>query len=854
VGIATCVSLGGGSDCIEFAVRLTPQSRKEVKGQASKPVWKKIDQNILGEGQFFGQNVNKPTIIAGVPPRPGTSSSMKSADWRTRPSAPYMGAGGASSMVNLSVTGHSALPSMSSLRQHGSEANLRTRLNAGNGSSASLVIPPGFSSRPGTPSGGKQNWINPLDVHFCRDPVPAGPKSPLGQFELKLKLPSDNASLMGDKKEDEPKELPGSTSPPKSYPSPPQSVKGLERPDRSNMNIDLRPSSSKRNIAPPSNLREVRNASPNVRGPNVPASLPSPAASAPRSSDERQQWGAPVIQDVSAKRDTLTYKAPKRQSLSMDIEDSNKTNFNFFDDEQPSTPNRHSPPRGRQPASPPADHQEQRRQQGPPRGPPPNGPNGHNGAPGHHGGPRGGPHGGPNGGPRRPGPPNGPPPHGEQDGYFPRMNPGPRGDRVLPPNGHGGHHGPPNGHPNGRRPGPPGEERPSSPYGRRPGPPAEDRPSSPFGRRPGPPGEERDRPSSPYGRQRGPPREERPSSPYGRRPGPPADERPASPYGRRHGPHGGARSESPYGQQRRGPPPMDAPPRRGEGERPSSPHGRRPGPPQRADTDPSHEHSSPGGMRHSPARDEPEPSSSYGTPQNGVRHAPTPPRMDRDIEPSSPYGSPPSNDMHHGPPLPLEGEPGPHIRRHGPPPIHIEPRAHQGPPPGAVGARRGGPGAGPGPNHPQRAPRQDDDYGHGLQRKDSEPQSRAPNWTHDGDVQHSNFAAPKQNPAPPTPDSANWPLVGNNNATGHQPHQPMGSPTFPQNGRPWTPPQHGKIDESAIPAPLSARPTDRSGSPMDGLARQDSHRPPPRPPQGHGMDFGLRAPTGVADDFGAGFI
>lgn len=322
-----------------------------------------------------------------------------------------------------------------------------------------------------------------------------------------------------------------------------------------------------------------------------------------------------------------------------------------------------------------------------------------------------------------------------------------------------------------------------------------------------------------------------------------------------------------------------------------------------------------------------------------MRHGEPP--SDTTSQPSSPYGPPspygpgptsngsgPSNRYGPGP---VEGEPngpGPAIstappplrsnsnanavnsaganfgsnssgRRPGPPPIHIEPRSHTGPPPGAVGAigaRRGG--TGPSRDHPQRFRQQDDnaDLG-GLQPMPSEPQFRSPHWGGSGsgdddDVQHSNFAAPRQyqngspfqnqgqfqggngnggyHPrSPPTPDSANWPLPAN------PVQEPLASPTFP-NAAGSTPrtPQSGKFgggmgmeDPSAYPAPLNPPPIhrtktnpDRSHSPMamtkplDGdprYHRQEGQRPPPRPPHG---EYGMRAQNGAADDFGAGFI
>ena len=125
-------------------------------------------------------------------------------------------------------------------------ANMRTRLGANNGSSASLVVPapfgsrfragngsssslaapgPGFSSRlgakngssvslvlpaptarPGTSDGKVKEWGGPPDAHFLRSPAsgPPTPKSPLGEMQLPPtpRSETDNSSVFGEEADD----------------------------------------------------------------------------------------------------------------------------------------------------------------------------------------------------------------------------------------------------------------------------------------------------------------------------------------------------------------------------------------------------------------------------------------------------------------------------------------------------------------------------------------------------------------------------------------------------------------------------------------------------------------------------
>ncbi|KAK1998187.1 hypothetical protein LX36DRAFT_656782 [Colletotrichum falcatum] len=330
-----------------FGLKLGADKKKKAdKAVEQKPQWKKIDQNLLGQGQFFGQGLDRPVPTGS---RPGTAASNRSfiASFR-QPKAPYLN-GGSSSLVDLGAPGGGK-----GIRPVGSEANLNMRWNNSSVTSLNNIASPPIitgGSRPGSRSGTPQSitrkvWINPLDVHFARDgagsrsdgalsPAPSAapsgyhstpslsplptptvanaPRSPLGQFEFNLN-PSETSK--GDRL------APAPLSPTKSYSSPPQSVSGsLPR-----LRTDFRPKTAVSTVHEAYQPR--------------PAALPSPTASAGRCSDEEQHfYPRPIIQNVAAKRDTLTIVTPRRQSLSMDIdEDPTALSLGMRGEQRPGSP------------------------------------------------------------------------------------------------------------------------------------------------------------------------------------------------------------------------------------------------------------------------------------------------------------------------------------------------------------------------------------------------------------------------------------------------------------------------------------------------------------------------------------
>ncbi|KAI1080077.1 hypothetical protein F5B20DRAFT_113320 [Whalleya microplaca] len=357
----------------------TPQARKQH------------DQSSSSEGELAGKNRGRKESNAGsisYGPRPGTSHSPKTVVSKVGAS-PYI-SDARSLAASTSVLPQSAEfcdSSPSSLKQHASNPSFGTRWDDSstsdlppplphphlgthwNNNSAPALPPPvpvRSSARPGS-SESQKKWIDPLDMHNVKGPLPtlepasksvsSAPKSPLGKYELNLNLPSDSCSLF--KNTDDGSELPEplhikkqGLSPsliesqkrsqsPRKPPSPPQSIKATEDVEGLTLgrpvipgNLDLRPSSrgSHRNV--PISLKELRDADDmSYWGPT---SIPSPS-STPRVSEEKfsgismNQWGEPVVQNVAARRDTFTRDAPRRRSLEMKVEE---------DCEKPTSPQR----------------------------------------------------------------------------------------------------------------------------------------------------------------------------------------------------------------------------------------------------------------------------------------------------------------------------------------------------------------------------------------------------------------------------------------------------------------------------------------------------------------------------------
>ncbi|KAI1761510.1 hypothetical protein GGR53DRAFT_505401 [Hypoxylon sp. FL1150] len=324
---------------------------------------KKDDRDASGKGQFLSREGGKPLPHGGgnvySVSRPNTSHSYMITA-RPMKASPY-----SSSTAPIGATSMSDLrpPNHSNLKQFASNPSLGS--NWLNASTPDLVppVPMRNPTRPSTPV--KQqppNWISPLEMNSVRGPPPlvaAAPKSPMGPYELKLKIPSEQPTLDFEddvspkapmplrirKPSPSPKPEPlsmGSQSP-KKPPSPPQSVRASEESDRSpGLNRPIfprddifRPSSKGSPRNGPTTLKEVLNTRdiPDYGPATLPSPISTPRGSedeAPASSaaglwdDDLDLFTAPVIQTVRARRDTPTSITSRRRSMEIKIEELEK--------------------------------------------------------------------------------------------------------------------------------------------------------------------------------------------------------------------------------------------------------------------------------------------------------------------------------------------------------------------------------------------------------------------------------------------------------------------------------------------------------------------------------------------------
>ncbi|KAI0376106.1 hypothetical protein F5Y04DRAFT_223609 [Hypomontagnella monticulosa] len=309
---------------------------------------RKHSQDPIAEKRLLGRDCGKNGPGGNIysVSRPDTSHSYKITATRMKASPYGSGTGNAAAMS----TSELSQPNFPGLKQHASNPNLGKGWY--NASTPDLVppVPMRNPSRPATPVKQQPNWISPLDMNAVKGPsvsVASAPKSPLGQYELKLDIPNQQTPLFGENDDiskapaplrirkpspaPQPSESPQRSQSPRKPPSPPQSIKGtgspvLGRPAFPKDDI-YRPSSRGSNRNMSTTLKEVQNAwdVPDY-GNYGPTSIPSPI-STPRGSEEQassgmiNMWGEPVIQMVRARRDTLTSIAPRRRSLEMKVEE-----------------------------------------------------------------------------------------------------------------------------------------------------------------------------------------------------------------------------------------------------------------------------------------------------------------------------------------------------------------------------------------------------------------------------------------------------------------------------------------------------------------------------------------------------
>ncbi|KAI0118376.1 hypothetical protein GGR51DRAFT_499360 [Nemania sp. FL0031] len=355
-----------------FGLKIGGEKKKKSSRdlQISAPKSRNLDlddSNATSDNFFDFKGGPTPSYEASVYSLSRQESGQSTLSSKFKGLKPFASNKFGSSMVDL--------PTPPSLRHHASNPSLGGRWKTGSSTSLSIV-PPSFNpmARPSTSDGKNKTWVNPLDVHFTRDssksgfrgplspastmrddgqpitPLSATPRSPLGQYELKLDLPSDVSSFadftnfnveapapLRIKKPASTRLAPGSRAESGSLqkpPSPPQSITDkevsesimLEPPPKLPV-VEIRPQSAHSQ----SGLDELHNAISKFG----PTSLPSPSTT-PRASEEKPSITSlssrsasphtkrgsakPIIKNVRAKRDTLTINPQRRRSLQMRIE------------------------------------------------------------------------------------------------------------------------------------------------------------------------------------------------------------------------------------------------------------------------------------------------------------------------------------------------------------------------------------------------------------------------------------------------------------------------------------------------------------------------------------------------------
>lgn len=248
--------------------------RKKAQKQAAKD-WSSLDQST---STFSRQQARPATSHETQPP----------ANWRTV----FRGNGDNSSMVDLSPP-MPRRPSIGSIRSWA------------NTSSNHLPLPPfgggpvrvGTPERPSTANARTREWVNPLDIHFAKDMVAQPVRlseddkgGVLKHVEISVKSsPVGEYVRATSRAEAESRATAG-------YPSPPAS------------HVD--------EAASPTGKDSVSVAPSNSQG-TLPSSLPSPALSGSRTSDD--QW-EPAAPRSLGKRDTTTFHTARRRSFTKETD------------------------------------------------------------------------------------------------------------------------------------------------------------------------------------------------------------------------------------------------------------------------------------------------------------------------------------------------------------------------------------------------------------------------------------------------------------------------------------------------------------------------------------------------------
>ncbi|KAK1238955.1 hypothetical protein MKX08_006016 [Trichoderma sp. CBMAI-0020] len=334
-----------------FGLRFGGDKKKSQSKQSDK-------KQVAQSNQRYGKN--SPNDSFKFPPpqqtssRSGSSTSTaRNLGWR----ATLKGVPAALSMVDLTSP---RKPSMGSLR-HGLDGGGFKPWMKPNASMTNLAVPNpfGVDKAPPLPAGSRQSaLIDPLDTRFNKKSGSttvstsqsgggslqrSGSKSPLGQSDLKAEpepMPEpelepestgkDSESLAGLEEFDDFGE-PGPDvgirgSGYAGYPSPPQSVETEEQwPPMSPVDGEVGGAEADAERNAEADMKAGVNQTQQqfivpgfTNGPG-PAMLPSPSSSTSRKSEDTR--GSPVVQNVHAKRDTLTFTSSRRRSFTMVVEE-----------------------------------------------------------------------------------------------------------------------------------------------------------------------------------------------------------------------------------------------------------------------------------------------------------------------------------------------------------------------------------------------------------------------------------------------------------------------------------------------------------------------------------------------------
>ncbi|GAO19817.1 hypothetical protein UVI_02059180 [Ustilaginoidea virens] len=316
-------------------------ARNGPQGETKAPHKRnRVDQNTLGEGQYFGHNFSRPQLPTSDTCPATPNSAQGSSNWRSV----FKNRAVTSSLVDLEPP--KRRPSVGSLRHVSSDLHLGpvAALPAALGGSG---IRPGNPNRPAASRNAE--WVNPLDVHFGKDQTSQrpGPAAAVAATvpAVAVTPPSNVGQTDGAHGRVEPSKPTTATAAAAAaaaaatasgYPAPSHAQNSAEEtvilnghpsPPASHRYSDAAASSSLNDDTSgiyPSAGEFKANASGALTQSDVPEMepLPSPATSVRGTSEERTE--GPVVRNVPVRRDTLAFHQPRRPSCALEFEEGHR--------------------------------------------------------------------------------------------------------------------------------------------------------------------------------------------------------------------------------------------------------------------------------------------------------------------------------------------------------------------------------------------------------------------------------------------------------------------------------------------------------------------------------------------------